>query len=96
MKFQHGRSKLQAVPERSVSYHANVAGLELDVIGDLAGGDINLDAVLGLDQGVRISAEEEDGDAHFSLPFVFILFCFVLFFLFFFPLFKNSDLFRLT
>ena len=34
--------------------HANVARLELDVIGDLARGDVHLHAVLGLDQRVGV------------------------------------------
>jgi len=50
-------------------HHANVAGLELDVIGDLAGGDINLDAVLGLDQGVRISDGTAVGGGEIGNPF---------------------------
>jgi len=49
--------------------HANVAGLELDVIGDLARGDIDLDAVLGLDQGVRISDGTPVGGGEIGNPF---------------------------
>jgi len=37
------------------SHHADVAGLELDEIGDLAGGNVDLDAVLSLDQRIRVS-----------------------------------------
>jgi len=36
------------------SDHANVAGLELDEVGDLARGDIHLHAVLSFDQWVRV------------------------------------------
>merc|ERR1719187_2553820 len=50
-------------------HHANVAGLELDVISDLAGSDINLDAVLGLDQGVRISDGTAVGGGEIGNPF---------------------------
>jgi len=37
------------------SHHANVARLELDKVGDLAGGDIDLHAVLSADQRIRVS-----------------------------------------
>jgi len=36
-------------------HHANVARLEFDEVGDLAGGDIDLHAVLSLDQRIRVS-----------------------------------------
>jgi len=36
-------------------HHADVAGFELDEIGDLAGGDLDLDAILSLDQGIWVS-----------------------------------------
>jgi len=51
------------------NHHANVAGLELDVVGDLARGDINLAAVLGLDQGVRISDGTAVGGGEIGNPF---------------------------
>jgi len=37
------------------SYHANVARLELDVVGDFTGSNVDLDAILGLDQRIRVS-----------------------------------------
>jgi len=36
-------------------HHANVAGLELDEVGDFAGGDVDLDAILGFDQRIGVS-----------------------------------------
>jgi len=36
-------------------HHADVSGLELDEVGDLAGSNVDLDAVLGLDQRIRVS-----------------------------------------
>jgi len=37
------------------SYHANVARLELDVVGDFTGSNVDLDAVLGFDQRIGVS-----------------------------------------
>merc|ERR1712168_1481143 len=37
------------------SHHANVSRLKLDKVGDLAGGDIDLHAVLSADQRIRVS-----------------------------------------
>jgi len=36
-------------------HHANVARLELDEVGDFAGGDVDLDAILGFDQRIGVS-----------------------------------------
>jgi len=36
-------------------HHADIPGLELDKVGDLAGSDVDLDAVLRLDQRIRVS-----------------------------------------
>ena len=40
-----------------MTHHANVARLELDVVGDFSGSNVDLDAVLGFDQ--RIGASEK-------------------------------------
>jgi len=37
------------------SHHANVAGLELDEVGDFARGDVDLDAILSFDQRIGVS-----------------------------------------
>ena len=37
------------------SYHANVAGLELNEVHNLVGGDVNPDGVVDLDQGVGVA-----------------------------------------
>lgn len=39
----------------TTSDHDNGAGVELDEIGDLAGGEVNLDSVVDLDQRVRVA-----------------------------------------
>merc|ERR1712212_320829 len=50
-------------------YHANVARLELDVIGDLAGSDVDFDAVLSFDDGIRISDGASVGGCEIRNPF---------------------------
>lgn len=35
--------------------HGNGAGVELDEVGDLAGGELDLDGVVDLDRGVRVT-----------------------------------------
>merc|ERR1711962_35737 len=50
-------------------YHANVPRLELDVIGDLSGGDVNFDAILGFDQRIWVpdSATISSGEVRNTL-----------------------------
>lgn len=39
----------------TTSDHGDGASVELDEVGDLAGGEVNLDGVVDLDQGVRVT-----------------------------------------
>ena len=56
----------------TTSDHGNGAGVELDEVGDLASGEVNLDGVVDLDQGVgvadaissRISTRSGRGDTY--------------------------------
>merc|ERR1711899_371689 len=50
---RHDGSHSASVPPSS--HHAQVAGIKLDSVLDLAGGDVYLDRVVHLDDGVRVS-----------------------------------------
>jgi len=38
-----------------IAYDSFLTGIELDVVGDLAGGNIDLHGVVGVDQGIRVA-----------------------------------------
>ena len=39
----------------TAGHHGNGTGVELDKVGDLAGGEVNLDGVVDLDRGVGVA-----------------------------------------
>lgn len=50
----------------TTSDHGDVASVELDEVGDLAGGEVNLDGVVDLDQGVRVADAVEEKEENVS------------------------------
>ena len=47
--------------KNKIAYHAHVARLEFDEVGDFARCDVDLNAVLSFDQGIRVPIRTEEG-----------------------------------